>query len=281
MYWRWGKPRHQKGQICKALESICRNCRIKRHYEKVCLKKSTHLVDVPGSSSDSSPNYYDKFGEPIYVQTHMVHTRQINKRKHLIQFPISVILEKVRKLVEGPCPNVLLKADTGADVNLLNLTTFDKIIGSRSILQSSSLKMETYGSFTVAVLGKFFTFLRWKGKILRQLFFVTTANTSPNLLSCDAYYTLGVVKPGYSCHSVEAVNQPNLQGIHTVDLQSNLQESYSKYTRDLQGIHMVLQENLQENLQEMADLQRNLQANHPKMQGTSTQILHLSDWGMK
>ena len=49
-----------------------------------------------------------------------------NKHKHLIQFPISTELEKVRNSVESSkCPTVLLKADTGADVNLMNSKTFD------------------------------------------------------------------------------------------------------------------------------------------------------------
>ena len=50
--------------------------------------------------------------------------------------------------------------------------------------------MEAYGNSTVDILGKFFAFLRWKGKVYRQLFFVTTANASPNLLSRDGCYTL-------------------------------------------------------------------------------------------
>ena len=30
IYWRCGKGRHQKGQPCKAVEAVCRNCSIKR-----------------------------------------------------------------------------------------------------------------------------------------------------------------------------------------------------------------------------------------------------------
>ena len=101
--WRCGKPRHQEGQPCKTTEAVCRNCGIKGHYEKVCMKKSTHLVDIPDSSNNSDPDYFNEFGEPVYVQTHMVHAKEIHKKKHLIQFPISVNLEKVRKPVEGPC----------------------------------------------------------------------------------------------------------------------------------------------------------------------------------
>ena len=243
--WRCGKTRHKKGQICKALESICRNCRIKGHYEKVCMKKSAYLVDVPCNSSDASPLYFNELGEPVYAQTHAVQVNGTNKNKHLIQLPVSVNLEKVRKPAEGPCPTVLLKADMGADVNLLNSTTFDQIIGDRSVLQPSTLRMETYRGSRVEILGKFNAFLRWKGKIFRQPFYVTTANLSPNLLSRDACYTLEVVRP---CYSVEG--QPNLQ---MTDLQANLQ-----------GLHMA---DLQENLQgsNMMDLQENLQHNLPQI----------------
>ena len=181
------------------------------------MKKSTHLVGVPDSSSNSDPDYFDEFGEPVYVQTHMVHTKEINKKKHLIQFPISVNLEKVRKPVEGPCPTVLLKADTGADVNLLNSTTFDRIIGDRSILQPSLLKMEANGNHSsIQVLGKFHAFLIWKGKIYRQLFFITTDNASPNLLFRDGCYMLGVLK---LCYSVETSKRSSAQP--TTDLEQH------------------------------------------------------------
>ena len=43
-------------------------------------------------------------------------------------------------------------------------------------------------------------FLRWKDKVYKQLFYVTDCDRSPNLLSRDACYTLGVLKP---CYTVE------------------------------------------------------------------------------
>ena len=217
--WRCGKSLHQKGQPCRATEAVFRSCGTKGHYEKVCMRKSTHLAGVPSSSSDSDPDYFDEFGEPVYVQTHLVHTKEIHKKKHLIQFPISVNLEKVRKLAEGPCPTVLLKADTGVDVNLLNSTTFDRIIGDRSILQPSTYKMEAYGNSTVDVLGKFFAFLRLKGKIYRQLFFMTRANASPNLLSRDGCYTLGVLKPFYLVETLKTLKSSSTQP--TTDLEQH------------------------------------------------------------
>ena len=41
------------------------------------------------------------------------------------------------------CPTVLLKADTGAAMNLMNSMTFDSLFdGNRKVLDPTSLKME-------------------------------------------------------------------------------------------------------------------------------------------
>ena len=59
------------------------------------------------------------------------------------------------------CPTVLPKADMGADVNLMNLNTFDRIIQDRTVMELTSLRMEAYrNSPAVTVLGKFHAFLR-------------------------------------------------------------------------------------------------------------------------
>ena len=106
------------------------------------------------------------------------------------------------------CPTVLLKADMGADVNLMNLNTFDNLIKDRTVLEPTSLRMEAYGNNTaVTVLGKFHAFLRWKGHVYSQLFYVTNANTSPNLLPRDSCYTLGVLKPCYSVEMTENLSK--------------------------------------------------------------------------
>ena len=46
----------------------------------------------------------------------------------------------------------------------------------------------------------FYAFLRWKDEVYKQLFYMTDCDRSPNLLSRDACYTLGVLKP---CYTVE------------------------------------------------------------------------------
>ena len=93
---------------------------------------STHLLNVPEASNSSTgkPDYYNEHGDPVYA--HMVSVS--DKCKHLIQFPISTSLVKVRNLVESSqCPTVLLKADTGADMNLINSKTFDSLFDRKEI----------------------------------------------------------------------------------------------------------------------------------------------------
>ena len=108
-------------------------------------KHSTHLVDVPETSNSSTgePSYYNEHGDPVYA--HMVSVSD-NKCKHLVQFPISTNLEKVRNSVESSkCPTVLLKADTGADMNLMNYKTFDSLFNRRE-QEFTSRRMEAYGN---------------------------------------------------------------------------------------------------------------------------------------
>ena len=92
--YRCGKGRHQKVQDCKALDTVCRGCGKKGHFEKVCLKgkHSTHSLEVPQASTStagagaSEPLYFDDEGQPVF--TYMVSVPHANK--HLIKFPISL-----------------------------------------------------------------------------------------------------------------------------------------------------------------------------------------------
>ena len=153
--YRCGKGRHQKVQDCKALDTMCRGCGKKGHFEKVCLKKcSTHSLEVPQASTSTAgagagePLYFDDEGQPVY--TYMVSVPHVNK--HLIKFPIALDYTTLRGNREGwnnmensttstahSPPSVLLKADTGADVNLMNRKTFDELFG-----QARSASTNTY-----------------------------------------------------------------------------------------------------------------------------------------
>ena len=71
-----------------------------------------------------------------------------------------------------------------------------------------STLIEAYGNSTVSILGKFHMFLRWKGRVYKQLFYIRSANASLNLLSRDAYYMLGVLK---LCYSVKTAKRSSTQ----------------------------------------------------------------------
>ena len=209
--YRCGKGRHQKVQDCKAVDATCRGCGKKGQFEKVCLKKcSTHSLEVPQASTSTAgvgasgePLYFDDGGQPVYM--YMVSVPHVNK--HLIKFPITLNYSTLRgsgdrwnKMENSTKSTVLLKADTVADVNLMNRKTFNQLFGEAKVLQPTPIRMENYGNTAVKVLGMFHVFLRWKDKVYKQLFYVTDCDRSPNLLSRDVCYTLGVLKP---CYTVE------------------------------------------------------------------------------
>ena len=175
---------------------------------KFCLrgKCSTHSLEVPQANSAgagaSEPLYFNDEGQPVY--TYMVSVPHVNK--HLIKFPITLeptTLRSNKNNVSSPesTQSVLLKADTGADVNHMNRKTFNQLFGgAKGVLQPTPIKMENYGNTAVKVLGMFHAFLRWKDKVYKQLFYMTDCDRSPNLLSRDACYILGVLK---LCYTVE------------------------------------------------------------------------------
>ena len=140
--YRCGKGRHQKAQDCKAVDATCRGCGKKGHYEKVCLKGkcSTHSLEVPQANSAgagaSEPLYFSDEGQPVY--TYMVSVPDMNK--HLIKFPVALEPTTLKgNNVDSP-QSVLLKADTGAGINLMNR----KNIQSTLWRGQRSAKTDTY-----------------------------------------------------------------------------------------------------------------------------------------
>ena len=153
--YRCGKNRHQKMQDCKALDTVCRGCEKKGHFEKLCLKAkcSTHSLEVPQASTSSAGAeageflYFDDDGQPIF--THMVSVPHANK--YLIKFPIALDYTTLRNQMENstdstiPPQTVFLKADTGADVNLMNRQTFHQLFGkAKDLLQLTPIRMENW-----------------------------------------------------------------------------------------------------------------------------------------
>ena len=127
--------------------------------------------------------------------------------KHLIKFPVALEPTTLKGNNTDSPQSVLLKADTGADINLMNRKTFNQLFGEAKVLKLTPIKMENYGNTAVKVLGMFHAFLRWKDKVYRQLFYMADCDRSPNLLSRDACYILGVLK---LCYTVENTSSPTV-----------------------------------------------------------------------
>ena len=152
------------------MDATCRGCGKKGHYEKVCLKgkHSAHSLEIPQANSAGASEhlYFNDEGQPVY--TYMVSVPHVNK--HLIKFPVALEPTTLKgNNVSSPqsTPStVLLKADTGADVNLMNRKTFNQLFGgAKEVLKLTPIKMENYGNTAVKVLGMFHAFLRWKNKV--------------------------------------------------------------------------------------------------------------------
>ena len=114
-----------------------------------------------------NPLYFNDEGQPVY--TYMVSVPHVNK--HLIKFPVALEPTTLKgNNMDSPQSTVLLKADTGEDINLMNRKTFDQLFGESKVLKPTPIKMENYGNTVVKVLWMFHAFLRWRDKVYRQLF---------------------------------------------------------------------------------------------------------------
>ena len=127
-------------------------------------KCSAHSLETPQASSVGAgvnePLYLNDEGQPVY--TYMVSVPHANK--HLTKFPVALeptaLRRKGTNADSSPStstPSVLLKADTGPDINLMNKRTFDQLFDSK-VLKPTPIRMENYGNLTVKVLGMFHAF---------------------------------------------------------------------------------------------------------------------------
>ena len=94
------------------------------------------------------------------------------------------------------------------------------------VLQPTPIRMENYGNSAVKVLGMFHVFLRWKDKVYKQLFYITDCDRSPNLLSRDACYTLGVLKPCYTVENSTDSTKSQATPIHALRVDTKSEHSF-------------------------------------------------------
>ena len=129
-----------------------------------------------------------------------------SQEKHL-KFPINVD-------PRGPYKHCLVvRVDTGADVNCMNENTFKKFF-PKVKLSLCPHEIQNFGNSVadISILGQFCTYLQFRGEKYLNTFIVTNANDWPNLLSHGATFRMGVLLPNYPEENVvKGENVPNFK----------------------------------------------------------------------
>ena len=108
--------------------------------------------------------------------------------------------------------------DTGADVNTFNRTTFQKLFPDVE-LQPSTVVLENFDKTMVKLMGTFKCFLCWEGKIYRIQAEVMDSEDTPNILSRETTFLMGILKPCFVVKKVPEIpdrtatmNSKSIQG---------------------------------------------------------------------
>ena len=198
---RCGKPEHLPGQKCAAKNAKCKECHKIGHFYKVCQsKKRTRRANLAQAApQDENDTHIDECGytqpnPPVVNMLKIVNhigTTSGTQEKHL-KFPIDVD-------VRGPYRHhLVVRVDTGADVNCMNEKTFKKLF-PKVKLDVCPYEIQNFGNSTadISILGQFPTYLQFRGKKYLNTFIVTNTNDCPNLLSHGATFRMGVLIPNY------------------------------------------------------------------------------------
>ena len=141
----------------------------------------------------------------LKIVNHIGATRG-SQEKHL-KFPINVD-------PKGPYKHhLVVRVDTGADVNCMNEKAFKKLF-PKVKLSVCSHEIQNFGNSVadISILGQFCTYLQCRGEKCLNTFIVTNANDCPNLLSHGATFRMGVLLPNYLEENVvKGENVPNFK----------------------------------------------------------------------
>ena len=114
--------------------------------------------------------------------------------------------------LKGPCNNhIMVRVDTGADVNCMNENTFNELFPEvqLSVFPHEIQNFEN-SIADISILGQFCTYLQFRGEKYLNTFIVTDASDCPNLLSHGTTFRMGVLLPNYPKDMViEGENVPH------------------------------------------------------------------------
>ena len=197
---------HQPGQKCAAKNAKCKDCHKIGHYYKVCQSKKrakrANLVQAPPQTEQDTHIDENGVRQPnppmvnmLKIVNHIGATSG-SQEKHL-KFPIDVD-------PRGPYKHhLVVRVDTGADVNCMNEKTFKKLF-PKVKLSVCPHEIQNFGNSVadISILGQFCTYLQFRGEKYLNTFIVTNANDCPNLFSHGATFRMGVLLPNYTEENV-------------------------------------------------------------------------------
>ena len=188
------------------------------HFYKVCQsKKKTRRANLaqvaPQSEKDThiNENGVRQPNPPMVNMLKIVNhigATSGSQEKHL-KFPIDVD-------PRGPYKHhLVVRVDTGADVNCMNEKTFKKLFLKVKLFVCPH-EIQNFGNSVadISILGQFHTYLQFRGEKYLSTFIVTNANDCPNLLSHGATFRMGVLLPNYPEENVVKAcgeNVPNFK----------------------------------------------------------------------
>lgn len=186
---------HQMGQ-CPAFSAYCQLCGKKGHFATRCYRLgrkvaevSTSSVQEPESSNaeadidfveDNLSHFF--IGEAV-VQEDCVETSQYTDEVK----PWTVKIE-----VNDSYNEVLFKIDTGADVSIMNIATYNKML-PKPKLYACNVKLNSPGG-VISTVGQFIARGKFRKKPINFRVIVVTGEYVNNLLSRTAAVNLGLIK---------------------------------------------------------------------------------------
>ena len=258
---RCGKPEHQQGEKCAAKNAKCKECHKIGHFYKVCqskkrdrkeanlaqetpqaeqdtyynpqAKQNTYFNDFTGYGL-SNANPHNQPNRPMVNMLRIVNhigTTSGSQRNHL-KFPIDVDPRGSYK------NHLIVKVDTGADVNCMNEKTFRRLF-PKVKLSVCPHEIQNFGNSTadISILGQFCTYLQFRGEKYLTTFIVTNADDCSNLLSHGATFRMGVLLPNYPEENVVKGETGTISNVFQIlqDIRLKLyQETSSSQTRTSQ-----------------------------------------------
>ena len=121
------------------------------------------------------------------LQTMSTKSQRIpEKSKLLLEFPVGVHYKDLNQ-------KVLLKVDTGSDIKCISCGTFQRLFPNKQ-LDRSTLLLENYRNLPVSIIWRFTSFIRWKGEVFHQEFYVKNVDSSSNILFRDACFRIEVLQ---------------------------------------------------------------------------------------